>query len=529
MASIVEEQPGSHRQSAPVIPRYAYFTLGVLMLANVLNYLDRQIPSILAESIKADLKLDDADLGFLMGTAFAVFYAVVGIAMGRISDGVPRKKLMALGLALWSVMTALGGAATSFATLSLARIGVGIGEATANPCSHSLLADTFPARNRAAALGTYLAGTFIGTALALIVGGYFVQHWQDFCGVVPIDGACGLANWKAALIAVGLPGIPLALLVACVREPPRPQTRTKTVGRFAAFEFAAALPPFTFVTLYRLGGSAALGRNIALAVALTATAFGLTQLTGDLPQWAATAIGIYAVVTWGHVQKYRDRPLFSLTFGCPTFFLAMIGSAVIACIGGATSAWAAPYAMRTMGLTAMETGLSLGLILAGGSALGVVLGGLLTDRWKRHDRAAPMWIAMIALLGGLPSMLVMLTTDDVRVFLAASLAFAVVSSCWGGAYAALMQDLVLPRMRGAAASAFSLFSIVVASGAGPYWVGKISVVTGSLRTGILSMQLLLPLALVLLIVTARRLRGTSFDSRRARAEQFGEPSLDTAA
>jgi MFS family permease len=525
VASIIGKQPGSHGAHAHAIPRYAYVTLGVLLLANMLNYIDRQIPSILAQSIKADLKLDDASLGFLMGTAFAVFYAVVGIAMGRVSDGVSRKKLMALGLGLWSVMTALGGTATSFATLSLARIGVGIGEATANPCSHSLLADTFPQRNRAAALGTYLAGTFAGTALALIIGGYFVQHWQDMCTSVPIAGACGLANWKAALIAVGLPGIPLAVAVACVKEPPRTHALPKSVSRFAAAEFGAAIPPFTFVALYRLGGPAALAKNLSLAAAVNVAAILLSQLTGDRAQWAATAIGIYAVVTWGYVQKLRDRPLYSLTFGCPTFLLAMFGSALVACIGGSTSAWAAPYAMRTLHLSAIETGLSLGLIFAGGSTLGVILGGLVTDRWKRRDAGAPIWMAVISMLGGLPSVLVMLSTADQKVFLIASLVLSLFTSCWGGAFAALMQDLVLPRMRGAAAAAFSLFSIVVASGAGPYWVGKISTVTGSLRTGMLSMQALLPFALVLLVITALRLRGITSESRRMRAEQFGEPAL----
>ena len=139
----------------PRIPRSAYFALAVLVLTNLFNMLDRSIVAILAQSIKADLKLGDAELGFLLGTAFAVFYSVVGIAMGRISDFVSRKKMLAMGLALWSVMTALGGTATGFMSLSAARIGVGVGEAAANPCSHSLLADTFPPRNRSLALGRF--------------------------------------------------------------------------------------------------------------------------------------------------------------------------------------------------------------------------------------------------------------------------------------------------------------------------------------------------------------------------------------
>ena len=163
----------------------------MLTLANLLNYLDRQIVSILAQSIKADLKLDDADLGFLLGTAFAVFYSVVGIAMGRISDGLPRKKVMAFGLALWSVMTALGGAATSFAMLGLARIGVGVGEAVANPCSQSLLADIFPPQRRAhrderAAFGR-LPRRGAGDVHRRLVPPELAGR---LCAAVPIAGAC---------------------------------------------------------------------------------------------------------------------------------------------------------------------------------------------------------------------------------------------------------------------------------------------------------------------------------------------------
>jgi MFS family permease len=103
----------------------------ICSICSIARSLDRSIVSILAQSIKADLKLDDADLGFLLGTAFAVFYSIVGIAMGRISDFDSRKKMMAFGLALWSIMTAMGGAAIGFATLSAARIGVGVGETAA--------------------------------------------------------------------------------------------------------------------------------------------------------------------------------------------------------------------------------------------------------------------------------------------------------------------------------------------------------------------------------------------------------------
>jgi MFS family permease len=209
------------------IPKAAYYALVVLTLANLFNYLDRQIVSILAQSIKADLNLDDADLGFLLGTAFAVFYSVVGIAMGRISDGLPRKKVMAFGLALWSGMTALGGAASNFATLGLARVGVGVGEAVANPCGHSLVAEMFPKKNRAVAMSVLMSGVFIGGTFAMFIGGLFLTKYSHFCAAVPIAGACGLAPWKAALVAVSLPGLPVALMLLAIREPAQARTGSR--------------------------------------------------------------------------------------------------------------------------------------------------------------------------------------------------------------------------------------------------------------------------------------------------------------
>ena len=117
----------------------AYYALALLAVANLVNYIDRNLLSILAEAIKKDLQITDAQLGFLFGTAFATLFAVVGIPAGRIADQVNRKGMMAAGLALWSTMTALSGFAMTFTPLALARVMVGVGEASANPCSHSLM------------------------------------------------------------------------------------------------------------------------------------------------------------------------------------------------------------------------------------------------------------------------------------------------------------------------------------------------------------------------------------------------------
>ena len=127
--------PQEHASEELRAPAYSWYALGVLSIVYLLNFVDRQILSILANDIKADLGLDDAQLGFLYGTAFAIFYALFGIPLGRLADTWNRTRLLAIGLALWSGMTALSGFAKNAATITVARIGVGVGEATSAPCS----------------------------------------------------------------------------------------------------------------------------------------------------------------------------------------------------------------------------------------------------------------------------------------------------------------------------------------------------------------------------------------------------------
>ncbi|HAW37516.1 MAG TPA: MFS transporter, partial [Erythrobacter sp.] len=160
------------------VPAYSWYALSVLVLIYVLNFIDRQILSILANDIKADLGVEDDYLGFLYGTAFAVFYALFGIPLGKLADSWKRVRLMALGLALWSTMTALSGFAKNATVLTAARIGVGVGEATASPSAYSLISDWFPARLRATALAIYSSGLYIGGGISLLIGGLIVENWN---------------------------------------------------------------------------------------------------------------------------------------------------------------------------------------------------------------------------------------------------------------------------------------------------------------------------------------------------------------
>ncbi len=185
---------------------YRRYVLGLLLFTFTVNYIDRQILAILMPPIKADLDLSDTQLGFLAGTAFAVFYAVMGIPMGRLTDHVNRRSLIAIVLVVWSVMTALCGLAQNFLQLMLARIGVAVGEAGYTPASHSLISDYFPPQHRAMALSIFSSGISLGVLFGFLVGGWINEFF----------------NWRVAFIAVGLPGVILAIVIRLtMREPQR--------------------------------------------------------------------------------------------------------------------------------------------------------------------------------------------------------------------------------------------------------------------------------------------------------------------
>ena len=190
---------------------YRRYALVLLLLVYIMNFVDRQILSILAEDIKREIDLSDTALGFLSGIAFALFYTFAGLPIARWADTGSRRTIIALALFVWSGMTAVTGIAQTFGQLVAARVGVGVGEAGASPPSHSLISDLYPPERRATALAIYSLGIPIGGALGAILGGWLGQKY----------------GWRMAFMAVGVPGAILSLIVRLtLREPPR--------GRFDA-------------------------------------------------------------------------------------------------------------------------------------------------------------------------------------------------------------------------------------------------------------------------------------------------------
>ncbi len=182
------------------------YALGVLVVVYTFNFIDRQILAILLPAIKAEFLVDDWVLGFLAGSAFALFYATLGIPIATLADRWSRRNLIAIAVAIWSAMTALSGMAGNIVHLTLARIGVGVGEAGCSPAAHSLIADYYPPEQRSTAMGIYSLGISLGIMIAYLAGGWVAQN----------------IGWRAAFLMVGLPGLILAVVVRyTMQEPPR--------------------------------------------------------------------------------------------------------------------------------------------------------------------------------------------------------------------------------------------------------------------------------------------------------------------
>lgn len=459
--------------------RYSKYVLGVLLVVYVFNFIDRQIVSILAEEIKADLGISDAEIGFLYGTAFAVFYAVFGIPLGKLADTWTRKSLISIGLGFWSLMTALSGTATSFGTLAAYRFGVGVGEASASPAAYSMLSDYFSPRVRATVLAIYSSGVYIGAGIGLFLGGYIVGAWQD-AFPDPALAPFGLQGWQAAFLAVGAPGLLVAAWVWTLREPvrgvseglvaePEPHPFRETLR-----SLCSVLPPFTLYNLMRLGGARAVARNLAAALLIVAAAYGINRVMPSTIQWTALGVGVYAAVSWVHALRLGDPETFTMMFRSKAFVLATTGFSCIAFVTYGVGFWGPPFMLRVHGVELAEAGLVLGLGAAIGGWLGVTVGGILADRLKARSGNARLWIAVLAAVLSVPSGLLFLMTENPWIAYFASFLFSTTSPMWLGGAASTVNDLVMPRMRATASAYYIMMLTFIGLALGPFMIGQIS-------------------------------------------------------
>lgn len=211
-------------------PVYRWYVVGVLLLAYTLSFVDRMILSLLVAPIRAALGISDTEVSLLIGLAFALFYTLLGLPIAWIADRWNRRNLILVGVALWSVMTAGCGFAGSYATLFLARMGVGVGEAALSPAAYSMLSDTFPRDRLARAMAVYSIGVPLGSGVALILGSFVVQAVLAAPMIdLPLVGP--VAAWRTIFLWVAAPGILVCLLLLTVREPLRRGVRQAAAMR----------------------------------------------------------------------------------------------------------------------------------------------------------------------------------------------------------------------------------------------------------------------------------------------------------
>ncbi len=217
---------------------YEWYVVLICMLAYVFSFVDRQVLALMIEPIKRDLQLSDTQFSLLQGFAFSLFYAVMGIPLAWLADRYARPRIISVGVALWSVATAACGMSQNFVHMFLARMSVGVGEASLSPGTYSMLADYFPKEKLGRAVGVYSLGSFIGGGIAFLIGGYVIALLKQATMLtLPIVGE--VRAWQVTFFIVGLPGLFVALLFALtVRDPQRKGLKQDAQGNVRSVSLA---------------------------------------------------------------------------------------------------------------------------------------------------------------------------------------------------------------------------------------------------------------------------------------------------
>lgn len=430
----------------------AWWALALLAFINLLNYLDRNVIFALFEPIKRDLVLTDAQLGWL-GSAYILVFSVASLPFGVLSDLKSRKTVIAGGVALWSAFTSLGGLVRSYTQLFLCRAAVGIGEAAYGPASNSLVADFFPGRNRAIAMGILAAGVPIGGVLGLLVGGTLEQ----------------LYDWRVALMAVGLPGFLCAVLVTRLQDPVREEAPLTIRHLMREMEIELRSLIHQFLPVIVLGG---LG---ALVAWLLSNYYGADSVADVAVLSGAGALGlILTIARWVRLVRNDRRnetpftPQLENAFGevrkagrtvlrTPALIYIFLAGALTSFGMNGLVGWGPTFMSREFSLSAGDAATVLASWGLPAGTLGVLFGGWLADylrRWTEHGRVIS--IAAGFLIGG-PIAIWVLTQRDLSLFTPGfALAFFFLS-WYNGPMFAVIFDIVPARIGATVSGAYLLF------------------------------------------------------------------------
>ena len=387
---------------------YRTYAMWLLLAIYTLNFVDRQILNILAEPIKRDLHLADWQLGLLTGLAFALFYTVLGLPLARLADRANRVRIISAALATWSLFTAACGLAQNFTQLLLFRIGVGIGEAGCTPTAHSLITDYTPKEKRASALAFYSMGIPLGSMAGMAIGGLVADAY----------------GWRVALMAVGAPGLLLAVVsILTLRE-------TRTDLKRAHTAMAEAAPSFR-ETMRELASKKSFW-------------------------WAAVGGALTSFVSYGHSAFYG-----SFFFRNHAADLERLSSG----LSDATGVNLGPAGFIGMGL---------GLMVGISGVAGTWLGGVSADRAAARDARAYMSVPAIGAALGVPFVGLAMFSHSALTALCVLALPLLLKSIWYGPVYACAQSLVQPRSRATSAAVILFIINLVGLGFGPLLVGALS-------------------------------------------------------
>ena len=323
-----EPERGAHRDWPSA--RYAWYFVTLLMLANAVAVLDRVVLGLLVQPMEHDLGIGDSRMGLLQGFAFSIFYGGLGIPIGILADRWSRRGIVSIGVGLWSVATAACGFASSFGWLFLARIGVGVGEATIGPAGASLIADFFPPLVRPKAYGMYIMGTSLGTGLAFLLGASALAIVTQVRGLaLPLTGA--MHDWQIVFLLVSLPGIVVAAIFRLtIREPVRR-------GRAAAGRLSFK-PLFAHMGQQKVAYAGLMAGCALNVLSIYAIIGWYATLFIRIHHWSApkigTAIGMFAVpggmlsavasgfiIAWMARRGREDAPVLLALLAPPAFLI----------------------------------------------------------------------------------------------------------------------------------------------------------------------------------------------------------------
>lgn len=373
-----------------LIIRHRHYILFMVTLVFVVNYLDRQILSILLPLIKAEFKVSDSLLGLLTGPAFVVFYATLGVPLALMADRINRRNLIAGSLALFSLMTVVCYYTASFWQLLVARIGVGVGEAGTGPSINSIIADLYPPKERASALAIYSAGLNVGLLFAFFGGGWIAQAY----------------GWRMAFLVSGLPGLVLVLLfLFTVEEPQRGHSEGlvdtgAAPGLIATAKFLWTQRSFRFLSLgtsmSAFGGYAGIAfvpsflfrshhmtpAEIGLLLSITTGVFGFigTALSGIIADRVSKGdIGRSMLVPV--VATFVGLPFAPFFYLSPNLTVVIVALALPAFLGASYlgPAYAATQGLVPLRMRATAAAILLFILNMIGLGLGPLWVGILSD------------------------------------------------------------------------------------------------------------------------------------------------------